>query len=323
MEATITGEDDIAVGLSVIDNNEEEHLIEMEMDGEIYHHNQDAYADHPDNRSPEGRKHVGQAARYAKYYVYRERGYNTLASSDSLQDPNRLITTAMVIHSLSADAFEHHFGDLYRQLKSHAGAGEPVVHVKDAVMEDAFMVYAKEIYLGLEDTDLAEVIETLSTEDATDYLRDAVTLLEDEETGAAGVLDQLAPLAAEYGLEDDLSETLEPEQCLDATPTVYPKWRIGTQIHEDPDQLPDIDREPDCCLDIVPYDPDSIEDLQEYIIQHITCQVRDCFVSIGVTPPEPFRVQGPGQDFITMQYQHFDYLQPYHDPDAEIDWENV
>ncbi|QCW04056.1 hypothetical protein [Natrinema pallidum] len=319
MEATITGEDDIAVGLSVIDNNGEEHLIEMEMDGEIYHHNQDAYADDPDKRSSEGKKHVGHAARYAKYHVYRERGYDTF---DVSENPDRLLQTAIIVGALSREEFEEYFGDLYQQLKSHGTDQDPVVDVMDEVREDAFFVYAKEIYLGLDDSEIAELATSLTDADARAYLQAAASLLDDASAGSPELIEEFADLAAEHGI-DPFHGVDEPGQWIRAAPTLYPKWRIGTQLHEDPDQLPDIDGDPDCRLEIVPYDPDSIEALQEYVVQHIKCQIRDCFVGMGIVPPEPFRVQGPGTDFYTMQFQHYDFYQPYHDPDADIDWESV
>ncbi|WP_459987435.1 hypothetical protein [Natrinema sp. JCM 9743] len=297
-----------------------EHDITIEKEtGDIPYHDQDGYADDPDERSPEGMKHVGQAQQYAKYYVYRERGYDTL---DVDKNPDRLLHAAIIVAALSTNAFEDHFGDLYRQLKSHNTDQEPVVHVEDDVREDTFFVYAKEIYLGLEDEELAELATSLTDEDVIAYLQDAAELLESEPTGSVGLLEKFPSLAEEYDLEGFIDET-DPEQWIRATPTVYPRWRIGKGIHQDPDQLPDIDDDPDCRLEIVPYDPDSIEDLQEYVVQHIKCQIRDCFVHMGMVPPEPFHVQGPGADINTMQFQRYDFLQPYHDPDADIDWESV
>ena len=319
MNANITGKNDERVGLYVDDNNDVEHWIEMEFDGEIKYHEQDAYADDPDKRSPEGKKHVGQTKQYAKYQVYRERGYDTL---DVSENPDRLLQTAMVIGSLSTAAFEAHFGDLYQQLKSEYTDQPPVVDVEDEIREGTFMVYAKEIVLGLDDTELAELATALSADDVEAYLTEAASLLDDESTGSAGLLEEFADLTAKYDL-DEHATIEDPAQWLQATPTVYPKWRIGTQIHQDPEQLPDLDVEPDCRLEIVPYNPDSLEDLQEYIVQHLKCQIRDCFVAIGVIPPEPFQVQGPGTDFYTMQYQHYDFLQPYHDPEADIDWDAI
>jgi hypothetical protein len=318
MEASIPTEDEQYIGADVVDNQGVTHeLTLVKSTGEIEYHSQDGYADDPDERSPEGKKHVGQASRYAKYHVYRERGYETF---DASENPDRLLNTAIVLDTLSPAAFEEHFGDLYQQLKSHYTDQEPAVHVEPEVREDAFMIYAKEIYLGLDDTDLADLTDTVATEEMEAYVHDVGTLLDDSPAGSAGVIDQLDELAAKHGLDDLTDETPAPEQWLAATPTIYPRWRIGTEIHQDPEQMPEIDGKPDCRLEIVPYDPDSIEDLQEYVIQHIKCQIRDTFVRMGVTPPEPFQVQGPGLDLVTMMYQHYESLQPYHDPEATIDW---
>lgn len=318
MDGKITGESEVRVGLHVTDNNGKKHEIEMEFDGEIKHHEQ-VYANATHGRTPEEDKHVGHARGYAQYYVYRERGYDTL---DESRNPDRLMSTAAVVAALSSDEFEDHFGDLYQQLRSHGGHAEPVVGVMDAVKEDSFFVYAKEIYLG-DEGEMWSQLESASLEQVEGYLETVGERLSEESLGIAGLIDELPEIAAEHGLDDVSVPSVDPTQLIEATPPPYPRWRIGTQIHEDHEQKPDLDRKADCRLEIVPYVPDSLEAFQQYVLHHIKCQIRDCFTTIGVVPPEPFRVQGPGLDLVTMQYQHYPALQPYHDPDADIDWENV
>ena len=179
MKAVITGSSE-RIGVKVQDNNSVDHGIEMDFDGEIKYHQQDAYADDPDERSPENKKHFGQARDYARYYAYRERGYDTL---DVSENPDRLLQTAMVIGSLSTAAFEEHFGDLYQQLKSEYTDQSPVVDVEDEIREGTFMVYAKEVVLGLDDAELSELATALSEDDVQAYLTEAASLLDEESTG--------------------------------------------------------------------------------------------------------------------------------------------
>ncbi|WP_239524460.1 hypothetical protein [Halogeometricum borinquense] len=80
MDAIITGESE-RIGLSVIDNNDVEHLIEMNESGEIKYHDQDGYPDDPCERARAENIHVNQARRFAKYWVYRKRGYDTASSA--------------------------------------------------------------------------------------------------------------------------------------------------------------------------------------------------------------------------------------------------
>ena len=109
MNANITGENDERVGLYVTDNNDVEHWIEMEFDGEIKYHEQDGYPDDPDDRTGDGNEHVNQARRYAKYYVYQERGYDTLPWD---LDYERFQTVQGTLEELSTGDIEEYFGDL-------------------------------------------------------------------------------------------------------------------------------------------------------------------------------------------------------------------
>ncbi|PYZ02522.1 hypothetical protein C8039_18400, partial [Halogeometricum sp. wsp3] len=52
------------------------HGIHVGFDGEVTYHEQDGYPDDPDKRTSEENEHVNQARRYAKYYVFAQRGYD-------------------------------------------------------------------------------------------------------------------------------------------------------------------------------------------------------------------------------------------------------
>ncbi len=101
MKGDIEGEDDNYVKVYVTDNSETEHDITVEKaSGEIAYHDQDGYPDDPDERTIAGNEHVNQARRFAKYWVYRERGYEAL---EWRHNPNRITAAAMAIAPLRAD----------------------------------------------------------------------------------------------------------------------------------------------------------------------------------------------------------------------------
>ncbi|WP_204365908.1 hypothetical protein [Halobiforma nitratireducens] len=107
----ITGETDDLLGLSVIDNNGVEHVVDIrKSNGEITAHNQDGYPDNTANRTPENNEHVLQARRYAQWHVYEERGYDTLRWDENLP---RIKAVGEAIEGLSPDEFEEYFGAFY------------------------------------------------------------------------------------------------------------------------------------------------------------------------------------------------------------------
>jgi hypothetical protein len=67
-----------------------------------------------------------------------------------------------------------------------------------------------------------------------------------------------------------------------------------------------------------PVEPGSLTDFQRQLVHHLKCQIRDCYVGMGIAPPEPVRVPGPGLYNFLARYQSLDLYQPYHDPDARI-----
>nr|WP_239524404.1 hypothetical protein [Halogeometricum borinquense] len=83
MEATIIGEDEVDVGVEVIDNDGIEHRIVIGHDGEIKSHVQDGYPDDPTERTNKEDQNVAQARRFARWHVYREKGYDTIPTDEN------------------------------------------------------------------------------------------------------------------------------------------------------------------------------------------------------------------------------------------------
>lgn len=307
MKCKIVGEDDSTIGVTVWDNEVVEHRIGMEFDGEIYAHNQDGYPDHPDDRTDPERKAVMQAREFARYHVYRERGYETLPPNEN---PDRLTLATLVVANLSTEAFERHFGDLYQQLKSCSTDQEPVVDLPEGLSEDNYYLYAKELYLGLDDESLQSTLEALD-EASLDVVLESISTSPPAVDEALAALD-ITPV--------DADPSTLAERWIDAISDVLVQWRIGESTHRQNADL-DVDRDPDVGIEVHPHNPGSIEEFQEYLVHHLRCQLRDAYVQTGQTPPEHARVQGPGRDLFTMMYQTVDSFQPYHDPDADIDWD--
>ncbi|WP_396613675.1 hypothetical protein ACH9L7_18505 (plasmid) [Haloferax sp. S1W] len=272
------------------------------VDGKVTAHQQDGYPDDPSKRSMiDEVEPINQAVRYARYHVNRERGYETI---DWRQDPDRTLAVALVIADLDVDEVREYFGTLYDQVRSHVTDTDRPVKLPDGAAP-GHIVYQQDVYLGLDDQALVSLVERGS------------------ELGPEGLPDNDGPL------EDVVAELLETAQSemdasdlvVEAVSGVHVRWddASGTYHHERSEQ-PTIDRSPDARIDVLPFEPESIEDFQFQLVRNLVCQVRDCYVEMGVTPPEPVRIQGLGKHKTATWYEHYNFYQRYHDPRVDIDW---
>ncbi|WP_257217565.1 hypothetical protein [Halapricum salinum] len=98
------------------DNESVKHKIGVLYDGEINGHLQDGYSDDPAKRTEDENEHVNQARRYARYYVYEQRGYDTV---EHTENPGYVNAVREAIADLSDVEFRQYFGPLHQQLRSH------------------------------------------------------------------------------------------------------------------------------------------------------------------------------------------------------------
>ncbi|WP_408959796.1 hypothetical protein [Natrinema sp. 74] len=315
MEANITGQNDERVGLYVYDNNEIEHWIEMEFDGEIKYHEQDGYPDKAVKRTKDGNEHVEQARKFAQYYVYRQRGYDTVPAS---RHPERIEAVRQAIHGLSDDAFEDLFGGLSQQLASyHDPEVDRSITIPRGAPDSDSVIYRQNLYLEIDlgasevadqVAELAAVhdidLEEFADRSATDLSK---TNLErwDEFVG------EFTALVSES--ETDISESVS----LGTVSSLYTSYidETGDQQFQQPDRDP-LEREPDTVLELLPVEPGSLSEFRMYLDHHLKCQVRDSFVRMGLEPPERFRVVGNGRFKAAVAYNLLDLYPKYYDPDS-------
>ncbi|WP_049896862.1 hypothetical protein, partial [Natrialba chahannaoensis] len=265
MKAVITGEIEDLVGVNLRDNDGVEHVLDVrKSDGEITAHQQDGYPDEPSERSPDGVRNVTQAQQYAKYYVYKDCGYPTISLQE---DPDRITLVALIVAAMDTDTFEEYFGDFYQQFRYHHEDEDPAIEIPDDLYtEDVFYYYTTEIFLGLDETAEADLIEQLQDETVQEYLEEAESI-----TGSgdvAAIADELSALATEHGFGGGELQTLAPEQWIETTSGLHVKWEIGDEIYGEFNDEPDLDRGPDAELELVPHEPESMEALQEYAVHN-------------------------------------------------------
>ncbi|MDS0283957.1 hypothetical protein [Haloarcula onubensis] len=304
MRASIEGEDEEGCGLEILDNDGIEHWIEIKYDrGDISYHEQDGYPDKPAKRTNEGNEHVEQARRFAKYHVYRERGYETIARRHL---PEVVAAVAVTVASLSPEEFDEQFGTYYQQFRSTFDADvEPVID-PPGTDDDGTIVYLQDVYL---DADLPDLLD--------DDQIDAIQAALDTETS----LDELESQLGQDLI--DIDSLLNPASLSVKTSglgTIY--QRAGSESITEPSGS--LDRPTDARLQLPPKHDStdeymSPETFQFLIFHHLVCQVRDCYLRLGLEPPEAVRVLGIGTYRQTIRNQYLDMFPPVHSTTSPVD----
>lgn len=318
MRANIEGEDKNGCGIEVTDNNGVKHWVEIKYENEkISYHEQDGYPDHPSDRTEAGNIHVNQARRFAKYWVYRKRGYETLAPT---KNPDRITAVAVALTPLTSDAAETYLGDFYQHFQSLSGnVDSPIEMPTDVSPHD--VVYQKDIYLGLEDETLgALAANILADPDVMDLLGKSLTVdgTTPPEAEYVPTFEEVIAEAADRDLESVSS--LSDGALIDSVSDIHVHWDDPPgQYHTQWGDQPAVDREPDARIEIFPFDPDSVIELKAQIARHLLCQVRDCYLVMGIAPPEPFRLLGYGRHKVTGWYNNHDFYEEYFDHTTKVD----
>ena len=303
MQASIQGEDNNGCGLEVIDNNKIEHWIEVKYDtSEISYHEQDGYPDDPAKRTDEENEHVKQARRYAKYHAFCERGYLTVEPRDI---PEWQAVVATAISQLSTADFEAQFGEYHQQFRSTVEKDvEPVVELPDE--EVAGLVFYRQ-YVSL-DIDVQQILDSrqrellegaLQTDAHPDAVSEAIT-----EALTTAVADPTAVTIADVSGVGALYQGHEEDVVIE--PEDKPKEPADARL-----ELPRAGAPWDEYL--------SIEAFQFLVVHHLLCQIRDCYLQMGLEPPEGTRVLGFGKHLQAVRNQYLDLYEPVHGTGSPVE----
>ncbi|WP_049912497.1 hypothetical protein [Natrialba hulunbeirensis] len=318
MEGKIIDEEKEWIGVEVLDNNSVEHKIAVEFDGEIRGHGQSGYPDKATKRTNKGNEYVEQARRFAQYYVYCERGYDTMQPRRI--HPERLNAVRVAIAEFTESEFEQHFGDLYRQLRSYDDASaDRAVEIPSAASSPDSVLYRKNIYLGLDqfETEFSEEAESIAAQHGLDLSPDRLDTISleggdtvdlDGWTAASRELGELADAA-----DGDLSDGLQ----IAGVSSLHMAYLDDRGEEHVTDATEPFDREPDARIELPVMDTGSLEEFQKYVNHNLACQVRDCFIRMGLEPPEPFRILGYGDFEAAEQYKRLEMYPNYVDPAEE------
>ncbi|MDS0260520.1 hypothetical protein NDI56_14030 [Haloarcula sp. S1CR25-12] len=307
MNAQIVGEDEKGVGLLVEDNRGDEHEIGLDSEGNIFHHKEDVIPDTPSDRSNIEDETFSQARRYARYHVYREKGYDTVPPSEN---PDRLAAVLIALLDLTDKQFWEYFQTLHEQSVSHDRTDAlPPLDLPDEVYEEEFLIYKQNVYLE----DDLDTIQSQLDRPATEVIGE----IEREELATAtgqGMLSKATSLVGGTSETSDVTWTELTIEGVSGIDTMYYEDTNEERTIESQDQF---DRKPDARIEILPstYECDDFR----YVVGHnLVCQIRDCYIGMGLEPPEPYKVLGHGRYKYTGKYRHFDFYEPYFDHEARI-----
>lgn len=311
MHAEILEETDDWVGVQVTDNNDVEHKIAVTFGGDIQGHSQEGYSDDPNKRTEEENEHVNQARRFAKYYVYAEKGYDT---AEHVENPDYVNAVREAIAALDEEAFAEYFGALHQQIRSHHEPVERLVEIPAAAQSEDAVVYKLDAYLGVDiaESGLTEDAQSLAEEHDLDFeagttRRSGTTIDESERSAWASFDEELVAEADPADIEYEVS----------AVSGIHVGFPNAQGQHEDVWAERPVDREPDARIEIMPVEPGPFEEFQAFLDHHLRCQIRDCFVGMGLVPPEPFQVIGFGKFIYARRYDHYDLYPQLHKRDGD------
>ncbi|MEZ3116127.1 hypothetical protein RYH80_09395 [Halobaculum sp. MBLA0147] len=284
----------------------------MEFDGEIKHHVSDGYAEAPTDRTDEDNERFSGTRRFARYYVYKERGYDT---AHPQYHPERLDAVRTALQNLSDERARDLLGDLYQQMASYHDDTPRAMSIPREAPGADHMLYRTDIYLGVDllDSEVSAVAEDIAATHDVDLSNDDHAV----DHQSQSVLDRWEAFT------DDLRETLvdrdvdlSGETYVDAVSPLYASYIDGGDYEVLGPETDPLDREPDATLELAPVDPGDFEQFRAFVDHHLKCQIRDSYVRMGLEPPEQFRVIGSGRLESVVAYRFLDMYPRYDDPDV-------
>nr|WP_241432279.1 hypothetical protein [Halogeometricum borinquense] len=284
------------------DNSGNEHEIGVNSEGDIFHHADNVIPDNPSERSDKEDETFSQVRRFARYHVYREKGYDTIPTDEN---PDRIAAVLLAIIDLDDEEFENRFKPLYKQVMSHERPDvEPSLDLPDSVYHGGEPCYKQNIYL---EESLEEMKSTVSEQLVESIGQEQITEVLQADSG-----DFFSRAASLFGGPNGNygGLTIDGISGIDTVHLVDGKEQ--TIKSDDP-----FERGPDARLELYPSNFD-FEAFRFYIGYNLICQIRDCFIGMGVEPPAQYRVLGPGKDKYTGKYHAFDFYPEYHNPGATI-----
>jgi len=305
LDARIEGEDEEYVKIYVTDNLGSEHDLTIEKEaGDIAYHQCEDYANKAKDRTPNENEHNEQVRRYAKYYLYQNRGYDAVKHTEN---PDYVNAVREAIGALSDEEFEEYFSPIYQQLQSHYDeATEQVVEIPAESQSDESLIYELDIYLEDNTTEFANQYGLKFDQESFQ----SVTDLTRQDLIGWKTADQ-PPIKR----TDDDSATPE----ISAVSGIHVGYATAAGEHKTKRGTDPLEHEPDATIELPPEYLGDFDGFRVYLDHHLRCHVRDCFVGMGLVPPEQFQVIGFGTLDYAQRYDYYDLYLPFCDHEQRAD----
>ncbi|QIB76116.1 hypothetical protein G3I44_18690 [Halogeometricum borinquense] len=323
MNVTEHSETDRTVELRISDHDDVQHHLTLSKEGEVTDHWCDQHLPDSDDRSLGDEERLARVERFAKYYLTRTTGSNALSpysQSDQVADPDRLAVTTLLIGAMAQDTLESHLTTCYDQLAALRANDTPPVEPPQVAPDADWELIEQDIHLTLDTEEIRRLADVLAELNSLGEIRQALDVRPDRKD--SDLFSRLNRVLSTS--ESSFTEDASSEQFLRVISPLRVHWNTdgptrieygdGTEPDEDATLAARIQLTPDHTPII------SVAAFQRTLVDHFRCQLRDCYVGMGVRPPSDAQVTGHGITAFTDRYERADQLQNYHSEHAIIDW---
>lgn len=317
MNVTDSTIDDRTIALRITDATDAEHRLTLARDGAVTDHWCDRYPADDEPTALE-REWLARAERFAKYYVDRTADGNALDPYvDRIGNPDRVAVAALVLATMSQTTLEQRLEACYEQLTAPRTDEEPPVARPRQHPDAELQRVEQDLSLSVEPDAAARLSGLLAECDGLATLRNALDVRPDRpDEDLFERLDRILRTAGSSGHTDG--------RVVDADAPLCVRWGTDgpTRAEYGDGTEPQPDGSVAARLQLIPHHRPiiSIAAFQRTLVDHLRCQLRDCYVGMGLRPPNHARVTGPGIAACTAAYESVDGLQRYHDEHSIVDW---
>ena len=256
---------------------------------------------------------VSQSRNYAKWHVYQERGYETFPRD---RNPDRIAASLLALLERDDEEYDRAFETLHQQLLSYHDDVDRPLAIEDAVPDPEAVLYMQDLFV---DTDLADIRGLHRT--VADRINEAAidTLGELVNQNLVGRFEEVEDVVEHVGTTGKQADLDIGEFAFEEVSELYYAYYPGTNELRTVGRDARLDRDPDTTIQLSTGDPGPLPGFRTFLANHLLCQIRDCFIGMGVDPPLTYRVLGLGLHHFTLKYMNFDMYPVYVDPDADIE----
>ncbi|ELZ04080.1 hypothetical protein C482_03571 [Natrialba chahannaoensis JCM 10990] len=336
MQATIQSRTDRTVDLTVADNDGTEHSLTVTHEGELeYHRPHESSLTGDEQDLAEHERHA-QLARFAKYAAFRACGFDALdpySATDRITYPEHVAAAALVLGAMTPETVESTLETAYRQraaVDSQDGADALPVDPPTGTSSATCRLIEQEFAIGIDEPALRPLLDVLVELEGLGALRQSMDAQPDRRSDGQFVrlkdaLSQAAVTDSESISIGDTSGDIDGTDFVSPCRPIRVEWEVDgvTRVeYEDSDESAAGGDEGTVRLQLPVTDSPitSVAAFQRTVVDHLRCQLRDCYLGMGIAPPRDVQVRGPGIDSFTTTYEQGEFYQCYHDPDAIIDW---